>query len=80
MALHHGVHGRADGFAVAHVEQDVVRLAALVLDAGHDVLQVAFRGGQGGADHRRALFGQLLGDGFADALAGAGDEGDLAFE
>ncbi|MNE52835.1 hypothetical protein D3C80_1475270 [compost metagenome] len=31
-------------------------------------------------DHVGALLGQQLGDGLADAAAGAGDEGDLAVE
>ena len=69
-----------DAVAVAHVQQDVVGLAAVGLDGGDHLLQVALGGGQGGADGEGALLGQLAGDDFADALAGAGDEGDLAFE
>ncbi|MCY1551506.1 hypothetical protein D9M68_878420 [compost metagenome] len=33
-----------------------------------------------GNDHVGALLGQQLGDGFTDAAAGAGNEGDLAVE
>src|SRR5690606_21557760 len=60
------VAGDRSGLAAGSVDGVGNRLATVDLAAGND--------------HVRALLGQQLGDGFADAAAGAGNEGDLAVE
>ncbi len=53
-------------------------MAAALRQACADGLRSRGRGGR--ADHGCALRGECIGDGRADASAGAGDEGDFALQ